>query len=290
MALEGSPNRPALSTDYSDYMLDTGRGPANTQLRARGIPLLHESLVPVGKLAESCRLQWRVSPKDYFDFRVPEAFQAERRPCATADGDSSWRVELDGERGSVLTFEFSEQVVGWPGFTIDAPAGTTIELLVHEAHEPGGPPLLNSHFDSWSRFICREGKNTFETFDFESLRWLQLNIHAAKGAARVSDVRVRRRRFPWPQPPLVRSDEPALQRLFDASLNTLNNSAQETLVDGMARERQQYSGDGGHQFHAVHLALSEHRLVARYLTTLSQGSPRTVISSIAGRPSTGSPG
>jgi hypothetical protein len=170
-----------------------------------------------------------------------------------------------------LTFELEEEVVGWPGFTIEAPAGTTIELLVHEAHAPGGPPLLNTHFDSWTRFICREGRNEFETFDFESLRWLQLHIHDAKGAVLVSNVRVRRRVFPWPNQPHLRTSEPALQRLFDASLNTLNNCAQETLVDGMARERQQYSGDGGHQLHAVHLAFGERRLVARYLTTWSQG-------------------
>jgi len=42
-------------------------------------------------------------------------------------------------------------------------------------------------------------------------------------------------------------------------------------VDGMARERQQYSGDGGHQMHAVHLAHGESSLVARYLSTWSQG-------------------
>jgi hypothetical protein len=39
----------------------------------------------------------------------------------------------------------------------------------------------------------------------------------------------------------------------------------------MARERQQYSGDGGHQMHAVHLAFGERRLPARYLSTWSQG-------------------
>ncbi len=42
-------------------------------------------------------------------------------------------------------------------------------------------------------------------------------------------------------------------------------------MDGMARERQQYSGDGGHQMHAVHLAFGEPRLPARYLATWSQG-------------------
>jgi hypothetical protein len=56
-----------------------------------------------------------------------------------------------------------------------------------------------------------------------------------------------------------------------ASINTLNNCAQETLVDGMARERQQYSGDCGHQLHAIYLAFGETRQPARYLTTFSQG-------------------
>ena len=270
LPLEGSPNRPSISTNYPDYLLDVGTGPAGTELRPRSIPLLSETLLPAAGLVESHRLDWRIAPADYFDFRVPDAFRAERaEPQAGAPGP--WRVDLDGVRTAALTFDFAEQVVGWPGFTIEAPAGTTVELLVQEAHGPGGPALLNTHFDSWTRFICRGGREEFETFDFESLRWLQLHFHGAAGTVLVGGVRVRRRAFPWPNRPHLRTSEPALQRLFDASLNTLANCAQETLVDGMARERQQYSGDGGHQMHAVHLCAGETRLVARYLATWSQG-------------------
>ena len=159
-----------------------------------------------------------------------------------------WQVELDGARGAVLTFELAEQVVGWPYFTIEAPAGTVVELLVHEAHQLGGPALLNTHFDSWTRFICREGVNRFETSISRACAGCNSTSTAPPGTVTIRDVGVRRRQFPLaathrrcgPQ-------EPALQRLFDASVNTLHNCAQETLVDGMARERQQYSGDGGHQ-------------------------------------------
>jgi alpha-L-rhamnosidase len=271
MPLAGSPNKPALSTNYYEYMLDLGGGPPDAELRPRSIPLLRESLVPAARLTEALWLEWHTTPEDYFDFRIPNAFSATREPVAVETGPGQWRVELDGTRGAVLTFEFQDQIVGWPGFDIEAPAGTTIELLVHEAHAPGGPPLLDSHFDSWTRFICRDGQNRFETFDYESLRWLQLHIHNGKGPVHVSNVHVRRRVFPWPNEPQVKTSEPPLQRLFDASVNTLNNCAQETLVDGMARERQQYSGDGGHQLHGVHLAFGESRLPARYLSTWSQG-------------------
>jgi hypothetical protein len=271
MPLSGSPNKPALATNYNEYMLDLGDGPTDTQLRPRSIPLLDESFVPAAKLAESYWLDWRISPKDYFDFCVPNAFRAQREDLAVEIAPGQWRLELVGSRAAALTLEFVEQVVGWPGFTIDAPAGTTVELLVHEAHALGGPPLLNTHFHSWTRFICREGKNEFETFDFESLRWLQLHIHNANGVVLVSGVRVRRRVFLWPNTPHLRTSEPGLQRLFEASINTLKNCAQETLVDGMARERQQYSGDSGGQIHALHLAFGERRQVARFLATWSQG-------------------
>lgn len=102
------------------------------------------------------------------------------------------------------TFELGEQVVGFPAFTIDAPAGTVVELLTHEAHEVGGPELLNTHFNAWSRWTCREGRNRFEAFDFESARWLQLHIRNFTGKVTVSGVGLRRRIFPWPHDPAIR--------------------------------------------------------------------------------------
>ena len=265
------PNKPALASDYSEYMLDVGTGPSETELRPRSIPLLREANVPVRRLAESLRLEWSRPPEEYFECRTPDAYRVECRPCAVEGGSGSWTVELREKCGSVLTFELEDQVVGWPYFSIEAPAGTTVELLVHEAHETGGPPLLDTHYYSWTRFVCREGENRFECFDYESLRWLQLHVHGGRGTVRLWNVGVRRRQFPWPNEPLVRYSEAALQRLMDASINTLHNCAQDILVDGMARERQQYSGDCGHQTHAIYLAFGETRLPARYVTTYSQG-------------------
>lgn len=272
MTLGGSPNLPSVCTNYYEYQLDIGGQAGACELRPRSVPMLQEYAVPAQQLAESAWLEWRRAPEEYFACRTPEAFQELRQPAARPAGDHEWTVNLEGQnRGAVLTFEFKEQIVGWPYFTIEAPAGTVVELLVHEAHQPGGPVLLNSHFDSWSRFICRPGVNRFETFDFESLRWLQLHIHGAMGAVRVREVGVRRRIFPWPNQPVIRVGESGLQRLLDASLNTLHNCAQETCVDGMGRERQQYSGDGGHQLQAIRWAFGEWRLPARFLATFSQG-------------------
>jgi hypothetical protein len=78
--------------------------------------------------------------------------------------------------------------------------------------------------------------------------------------------------YPWPGQPSIECSDPALKKLLAASVNTLNNSAQDTVVDGMARERQQYSGDCGHQIHAVYHAFNEYKLPGRFVNTFSQGA------------------
>jgi hypothetical protein len=276
MPLACPPDKPAVCSNFPDYQFESGPDAGVGYVMPRQVPMLREFIVPVARLAESMWIDWRRPAEEYFECTTPDAFTADRSPCAVAAGPATWTVELAGtrERAAALTFEFTEQVVGWPRFAIEAPAGTVVEVLVQEAHAPGGPPLLNSHFHSWSRFTCREGVNEFETFDFESCRWLQLHVRNAKGTVRISSVGLRRRVFPWPGEAAIRLDEPALQRLMDATINTLDNCAQENCVDGMGRERQQYSGDCGHQLHAIWLARGEQRLPARYLRTFSQGMTR----------------
>ena len=213
MLLGGSPNQPALMTKYYEYATGVRTGPADCALRPRSIPMLREVEVPVASLAESLWIHWKRPALEYFECRPPDAFDVERTAAAQPGVAGSWSVELDGSRAAALTFELSEQIVGFPYFTIDAPAGTIVELMPHEAHQVGGPALLNTHFDSWTRFVCREGINRFECFDYESLRWIQLHIREANGKVTIRDVGVRRRIYPWPNAPVLRTGEPALQRL-----------------------------------------------------------------------------
>ena len=172
-----------------------------------------------------------------------------------------------------LTFDLKEQVVGFPYFTIAAPEGTVVELIVQESHLPHGEsPLLDTAHHCWSRFICRGGENHFRCFDFESMKWLQLHITAPAGSEiRVSSVGVLRRRYPFEGKPQIAAADPALQRLFDAGINTLYNAAIETVVDGMGRERQQYSGDGSHALSSLRGLLGNTSMSKRFIQTYSDG-------------------
>jgi hypothetical protein len=233
---------------------------------------MRKTLVAARRMTDCGRVSWKRDPRDWFESRIPGAFDITLEPqIVSSDGDG-WRLPATPEQtGWFATFVFNEQIVGWPRFVIDAPAGTTIELMTQESHDAGRALWLDSHFYHWARFVCAEGVNRFEAAEWESLRWIQLHIRNASCPVHIHSVDVRRRSFPWPNTASIKCAEPALQRLFEATLNTLDNAAIETLMDGAGRERQQYSGDCGHQTHAIRYAFGETRLPARYLRTFSQG-------------------
>ncbi len=264
-------DKPAVCSRSATVMESEG-DPKVCSLRARSVPMMNEQLLGGFSLRETSLLTWNCPVEEYFECVPPDAFAGEWAAAAEETSPGTWRVGVQGAKTPALTFARGEEVVGWPCFTIDAPEGTVVEILVHEAHTPGSCFLLNTHFHSWSRFICREGENRFETFDFESFRWIQFVIRNHTRPVTLREIGVRRRVFPWPDEPAIVCSDAKLSKLLTASVNTLNNSAQDTVVDGMARERQQYSGDGGHQLHALYHAFNENRLPGRFVNTFSQGA------------------
>lgn len=271
MDLQGPADKPAICTAGRDYLFESTGDPDISQLRQRSVPMLRDELVRTVSLKEAFVINWRRPPEEYFESETPNAFSATRDALPPAVKQGSWQIALAPDTAKAITFELPEQIVGWPFFSITAPEGTIIELMVHEGHKIGGAALLNTRFHSWTRFVCREGLNTFETLDFESLRWIQLHIRKASGPVTISDVGVRRRIYPWPLQPECKTTDPTIQRVWDAAINTLYNCAQDTIVDCMGRERQQYSGDIGHVIHAVHYAFGAKQQIARYVDTYSQG-------------------
>lgn len=266
------PTREVMADIHGPLPVSYGAVARSTmELRARSIPLMRETWIPAAQLAEQHRIRWRRPINEYFAMRPPKAYEAEPAQVAQPAGDGAWRVALDPDRGTTLTFALPEQVVGWPAVTIEAPAGTTLELMTQEAHAVGGPAILNTSYHKWARFTCREGVNRFQGFDYDSLRWLQIHLHPGRGSVVVSHVGALRREYPWPHEPRVTTSEAPLQKLFDAATNTLRNSAIETFVDGNGRERSQYGSDCAYQKHAADLLGGDYRQVARFLRSYSQG-------------------
>ncbi len=266
-------DRPSIYTAYGEY-LNGGNTPTGDTGRIceRMLPMPVEEKVPVKSLVESGRVYWDTDPNDWFYYRSPGCYRCEQDPTLTHSENGRLVFRAQGGGHYFLTFDLKEQIVGFPYLTINAPEGTTVEIISQESHTPfSSNMLLDTGFHCWSRLICKKGINRFQCFDFESLKWIQLHISVPKDADIVlSDLGVLRRKYPY-RGVTIHSSDAKLQRLFDAGINTLYNAAIETLVDGMGRERQQYSGDGSHALVSLRNTMGNYDISKRFLYTFADG-------------------
>ena len=167
--------KPPGCSDYAGGDLLERANPERSGAADPRDPAPAQEEVPVA-LADAGRIQWLREPAIGSSSACPGSFRTgvKRWPPG---GEAAWRLPAGKpQEGQFVTFEFKEQIVGWPQFTIEAPEGTVVELMCQERHDPSGPEWLDSQYFNWSRFICRKGLNRFEPFDFESLCWLQLHV------------------------------------------------------------------------------------------------------------------
>lgn len=238
-------------------------GTGETILSERSIPMMKEALVDLGSPVDSHRLVWSRSPDDWFDFRIP-CFNVQ--PC-----QAEATFSLKAGEGRAFRFDLEKEAIGFPWLELTAPEGTIVELICQESVNPKHEGWLENHFHLWSRFICREGFNRLEAFDYEAVKHLQIHLHGAVGEATIHTAGVRIREFDWSAEPEFEVSDPELQKLFEANVQTFRNSIQDIVVDGMARERQQYSGDCGHQLALVQPLFGTSSVFAKYLRTYAMG-------------------
>jgi alpha-L-rhamnosidase len=263
-------DRPAAAGSQEDYLSDARIDPATTVLRAREIPLLRETVRPLDRMVRSGRVLWKRDPRDWFEYRIPGCFEIVDETAAFPSGDGAFRLGPAQGEGAFAIFELPEQMVGFPLLTVDAPAGTVVELVAQESHDRRGPGWLDTNLFTWTRLVCREGENRFECFDYESLRFLQVHVRDASGPVLLRDLGVRRRVYAWPKAPSFRCGEPAVERVFEASFNTLVNAAEGTIVSGI-RGRLPRGGDSVQVLHATRLVCGDSQLARRFLRTASAG-------------------
>ncbi len=246
------------------------------RLTPREIPPLVESLALPAGLGAVGRIRWKSSPEEYFECFPPGAFDE------TLDASVARRAEAPlfplivqppaaGE-GIAVTFEFDREIVGHPFVRVLAPEGTVIEVLWVEKQAPGKLLLRGRpRFGQWLRVTCGSGVTNYEAFEYEALRLLQLHIRNAGGPVEIQACGVKERNYDWAHQPEYEVSDTRIKSALDASFRTHKLLCQETIVDNVTRERQQYAGDLDHPKRLSLCAFGETRQVRRVIRTFAQG-------------------
>ena len=193
-----------------------------SSLRMRQIPPTCETIIAVKGLAHSGRVLWKRDPADWFDMpcRVPSWWTRTRWPSRAAKDVGTAGNGKTGRRLEA-TFEFAEQMAGFPRFSIEAPAGTIIEVMVQESHDPQKNALAR-HVSFFVGAVHLPRRH-------QRIRNVRLRVAALAPASHSQRLTPGGRARCRPATAAIRLAARAgdphvgapLQRLFDSSINTL---------------------------------------------------------------------
>ena len=246
------------------------------RLAPRSIPLMQERPVAPKRITNVGRVTWLVPPEEYFDCFPLGAFREEADPGVVLSRGPGGLIPLQiaapGEKSVVVTFDFEQEVCGYPYVRLRAAAGTVVDILYVETSDPQKLLLRTApEYGQWVRLTTREGVTEFEAFDWDSFRFLQLAIRSSDQPVDILSVGVTERRYPYKQQPDLKTSDEALNRAVAGTVNTHLITSQDTLMDNIARERQQYAGDVDHAKLTSYYGFGEYRQAARMIKTYSQG-------------------
>lgn len=261
LELDASPEQATITGTYNNYLEDTDfEDPWRSTLLPRSIPMMSEQIVNAKKWFAG-RVKWKGNPNDYWDFGVPDLFSV----STISVGDVIKHKSL------ILRYELSECMTGWPLVYLEATPGVIVEVSMQESVRPRDN-WLNPKFYGYFRHITMKGDYSFTPYDYETGRYIQLHIDIpANGECTIKRVAFKRRRLIRDAFREVETGIDSVDTVLTAAHNTLINSCQDVVVDGMARERQQYAGDGTHQLHAARQAHGLNSISKRFLRTFAHG-------------------
>ena len=195
------------------------------------------------------------------------------RPSAALD-DNLAGITLSGIGATILKtdpagldrtlqLDFGMYVSGMLALEIDAPTGTQIDVGWSEiawdgeqasrwscSAQPGGSVPARECADSRQglRYICRGGgKERFDALFVMALRHMRLTFRMppnVKGTIAIHDLAVRVAGYPIEREGDFRCSDEALNRIYRAALETLENSVHDVYMDCPGRERGGWLNDG----------------------------------------------
>lgn len=152
-------------------------------------------------------------------------------------------------------FDFGRILTGRPYIELVARGGEVIEFAVSESlpgeFNPGGPapgarvearPVLglDAHV---SRYVARPGRQVFETFEWDAVRWMQLTVRNAPQGLEIVRLGVTTTGYPAERRGEFQSSDSFLDRLWSIGRETLAICMHDGWIDGPAREQRQWLGD-----------------------------------------------
>lgn len=180
----------------------------------------------------------------------------------------------DGHAFSVV-LDFARVLAGRVLLDVEGAAGTVIDLLAGERLAADGrvqPTAGIPGFDvpRAHRYILRQGRQRWQRFGVEGLRYLQVTFRGCARPLRVHSLAVETVEYPVQELGAFRCSDPSLGRIWATGATTLRACMQDTYIDCPGREQRHWLGDAYVESLIGFAAFGECTLSARSLQLAAQ--------------------
>jgi alpha-L-rhamnosidase len=197
---------------------------------------------------------------------------ASRKLLPDTEKESSFPVMIESEQDSFLLIDLGGEQTGWLNFDLDAPLGTVLDIAHGEHLDDGRVRMHIGNRNFADRYICREGKNTFEMpFRRLGCRFLELHISGAESAITINRFSVSPVELELPHPGAFTCDDKRLERLRDSAIKTMRLCMHEHYEDCPWREQALYAYDSRMQMLFGYPVWGNYEFAATSLRLLRDG-------------------
>lgn len=214
-------------------------------LQLRDIPAQREGPSVAARAVAWAEVESAAQVGDGGDLAVQMESESPRPPANCRVNEARDLVQTSPGRAVSMVYDFGEIVAGYIRFELEGPAGAVVDFYPGEQLLADGRVRIFDGIPGFDppvahRYILREGAQTWERFEWNGLRYLQVTYRHCTTPLRVRAVAVNRTGYPVQAHGRFECSDPALTRIWQAGARTLQLCMHDAYVDCPSREQRQW--------------------------------------------------
>lgn len=183
-------------------------------------------------------------------------------------------AQTDGVHALSLVCDFGEVLAGYIGFELDGPAGAVLDFYPGEQRMPDGRVRIMDGIPGFDaqighRLVLAEGAQSWQRFEWNGLRYLQLTLRGCTRPLRLKAVSLTPTGYPVQRRGRFACSDPLLDRIWQAGATTLERCMHDAYIDCPSREQRQWM-DAYLQARINHVVFGDAALAARTIRQIAQ--------------------
>jgi hypothetical protein len=142
-----------------------------------------------------------------------------------------------------LLLDFGDEYVGFIEIEIDAPEGTIVDAYGFEFIQKDGRINLAEGNSNCFRYICRQGQQSYRTFQRRGFRYLWLSFRNVKKSLRIRRIAALESTYPVNRVGTFDSSDTLLSRIWQVGAHTVQTCMEDTYCDCPVYEQVHWVGD-----------------------------------------------